>query len=82
MTQCLRVARWIPAVDPAEIGDSIVTTNPPTAHKTVSTKFQLGGSGGGGGGIPEAPSDGKQYARSNGAWVVVDAPDPIDGGTF
>lgn len=31
--------------------------------------------GGGGGGIPEAPSDGKKYARKDGAWEEVNEPD-------
>ena len=70
MTQNARVARWIPTVDPDEIGDGIVTTNPPTANKTIDTKFLLGG-GGGGGGVPEAPSDGVQYGRKDAAWTPV-----------
>ena len=72
MSQNARVALWIPTVDPDEIGDSIVTTNPPTAEKVITTKFQLGGSGGGGGGIPEAPSDGTPYVRQDADWVQLD----------
>jgi hypothetical protein len=78
MTQCLRVARFVPVADPADIGDGVVTVNPPTANKSIDTMFQLGGSGGGGG-VSEAPSDGKPYVRQNAAWVVFDK---IDGGTF
>ena len=58
MTQALRVALWVPTVDPVEIGDGVITTNPPNAQKALTTKFQLAGGGSGGGGIPEAPSDG------------------------
>ena len=82
MTQCLRVARWVPTVDPAEIGDGVITINPPTAHKSLDTKFQLAGGGTGGGGIGEAPSDGQQYCRVNAAWAVAQGPPVIDGGTF
>lgn len=79
MTQNARVARWVPTVDPAEVGDGVITTNPPTAGKSLTTKFQLAGSGGGGGGISEAPSDGTPYARQDGAWVSMAI---IDAGGF
>lgn len=70
MTQALRVALWVPTTTPPDIGDGVVTTNPPDANKALNTKFLLGGSGGGGG-IGEAPSDGQQYARQNANWTVV-----------
>ena len=79
MTQALRVALWVPTVDPVEVGDGVVTTNPPDANKKISTKFLLGGGGSGGGGVGEAPSDGKPYMRQDGAWVTADV---IDGGVF
>jgi len=78
MTQALRVALWVPTVDPPEVGDGILTTNPTDTHKAITTKFQLGG-GSGGGGIGDAPSDGKPYMRQNAAWVTADV---IDGGVF
>jgi hypothetical protein len=79
MTQNARVARWVPVADPAEIGDGVVTTNPPTAGKSISTKFQLAGSGSGGGTFPEAPSDGTPYARQDAGWVSIAI---IDAGGF
>ena len=81
MTMCLRVAQWVPTTDPAEVGDGIKTTNPPTTHKKLTTTFFLPGAGSGSG-VPEAPSDGQQYARINASWAVVAAPAVIDGGTF
>ena len=35
------------------------------------------GDGGGGGSFPEAPIDGKQYARQNAGWSVVNVPDQL-----
>ena len=63
MSQAMRVALWVPTVDPPDIGDGVVTTNIPNAAKAIGTKFLLGGGSGGGGGIAEAPSDGKPYVR-------------------
>lgn len=85
MTQALRVALWIPTVDPAEVGDNVVTTSAPNPQKAIGTKFQLGGSGGGGSGVEEAPNDGFQYARQSLGWSpitvggggITDA--PLDG---
>ncbi len=71
MTQALRVALFVPTVDPAEVGDAIQTTAPPNAQKAIATKFQLAGSGGGGGGIPEAPNDGSQYGRQSLGWTKI-----------
>jgi hypothetical protein len=79
MTQNARVARWVPVADPAEVGDGVVTTNPPTTGKSLTTKFLLGGGSGGGGGIAEAPSDGTPYARQDGGWVSMAI---IDAGGF
>jgi len=79
MSQAMRVALWVPTVDPPDIGDGVVTTNIPNAAKAIGTKFLLGGGSGGGGGIAEAPSDGKPYVRQDGAWVLFE---PIDGGVF
>lgn len=43
---------------------------------------RVGGGGGGGGGIPDAPQDGKQYVRKDGAWVEASEVDDActDGG--
>ena len=71
MTQALRVALWIPTLDPAEVGDNVVTTSAPNPQKAIGTKFQLGGSGGSGGGIPEAPTDGFLYGRQSAAWAKI-----------
>ena len=79
MSQALRVALWVPTVDPAEVGDGVVTTNNPNASKAIATKFLLGGGSGGGGGITDAPSDGTPYTRQDGAWVPLS---PLDGGVF
>lgn len=84
MTQAMRVALWVPTTVPPDIGDGVVTTNPPDANKALVTKFLLGGSGGGGG-IGEAPSDGQQYARQNANWSVVAAAGadaPQDGSPY
>jgi hypothetical protein len=71
MTQAMRVALWVPTQVPTEVGDGVVTTNPPDGNKAITTKFLLGGGGGGGGGVPEAPSDGVTYGRKNTQWVPV-----------
>lgn len=47
MSQNLRVALWVPNVDPAAIGNAIRTTAPPTANKRIPSEFAeaAGGSG-------------------------------------
>ena len=79
MTQALRVALWVPTLDPPDIGDGVVTTNNADANKAIKTKFLLGGGSGGGSGIGDAPADGKPYLRQDGQWVTADV---IDGGVF
>lgn len=53
MSQNLRLALWVPMVDPAAIGNIIKTVNPPTANKRVPSTFvaEAGGAGSG------SPSD-------------------------
>lgn len=48
MSQCARVARWVPTSDPAEVGDGVITTAAPTAQKSLATKFALSGGASGG----------------------------------
>jgi hypothetical protein len=72
MSQNLRVALWVPNVDPAAIGNAIQTTAAPTANKRIASQFAASSAGG----IAEAPLDGEAYVRTNGIW------DKLDGGTF
>lgn len=75
MSQNLRVALWVPNVDPAAIGNAIRTTAAPSANKRILSEFAVGGSGGSGT-VGEAPLDGDSYVRADGDWVK------LDGGTF
>jgi hypothetical protein len=72
MSQNLRVALWVPNVDPAAIGNAIRTTAAPSANKRILSEFAVGG----GGTVSEAPLDGDSYVRADGVWVK------LDGGTF
>jgi hypothetical protein len=47
MSQNLRVALWVPNVDPASIGNAIRTTDVPSANKVIPSEFAAGGGGGG-----------------------------------
>jgi hypothetical protein len=72
MTQALRVALWVPTEDPPDASnDGILTKAAQIAAKVLPTRFAQGGGGSGGGGIPEAPIDGKQYARKDANWSEV-----------
>jgi hypothetical protein len=48
MSQNLRVALWVPNVDPAAIGNAVLTAAVPTANKRIPSVFAAGGGGGGG----------------------------------
>ena len=50
MSQNLRVALWVPMVDPAAIGNAVTTTAAPTVNKRIASQFAAAGSGGSGGG--------------------------------
>src|SRR5262245_60755503 len=85
MSQCARVALWVPTANPAEVGDAIKTTGAPGLLKQIATQFFLPGAGGSF--VPEAPTDGEQYARKNATWSVVTHPAslpdaPADGQTY
>lgn len=82
MSQCARVALWVPTEAPVEIGDGVVVKTFPDSIKTIATKFLLGSTGGPGGGITEAPEDGAPYVRQDADWVPLELPPVIDGGTF
>jgi len=85
MSQCARVALWVPTADPAAINNAILVSQMPDAQDVIKTRFAAAGGGGSGGGIDEAPLDGQQYARKDAAWVVVATagiPPTLDGGTF
>ena len=48
MSQNLRVALWVPMLDPAAIGNAIKTTGAPSANKRIPSIFgEAGGTGGG-----------------------------------
>ena len=47
MSQNLRVALWVPNVDPANIGNAIRTIDVPSANKRIPSEFSAGGAGGG-----------------------------------
>jgi hypothetical protein len=77
MSQNLRVALWVPVVNPVGGNNAIRNTAPPSVNKRIPSEFTLlTGGGTGGGGIEEAPLDGDAYVRVDGYWVV------LDGGTF
>jgi len=65
MTQNLRVATWVPAADPTEIGDGIASAAMPTAHKSIATTFQKGGGSGTAG--PPGPAGPQGPAGPTGA---------------
>jgi len=70
MSQNLRVALWVPQVDPANIGNAVRTTAAPTVNKRIMSEFSTPG------GVDDAPDNGEAYVRQNRAWQ------PLDGGTF
>jgi hypothetical protein len=47
MSQNLRLALWVPNVDPASIGNAIRTTDAPTVNKRIPSEFAAGGGGSG-----------------------------------
>jgi hypothetical protein len=49
MSQNLRVALWVPNVDPAAIGNAVLTSGNPTANKRIPSAFGAAGGGSGGG---------------------------------
>ena len=52
MSQNLRVALWVPMVDPAEVGNVIRTTAAPDVlTKKIPSEFAVAGTGSGGGGV-------------------------------
>jgi len=67
MSQNLRNALWVPTAAPTAIGDNIVSIAAPTSSGSIATQFSLAG----GTSIGDAPSDGQQYGRRNGAWTVI-----------
>jgi len=76
MSQNLRVALWVPQIDPTVVGEAIRTKAAPSANKRIASEFAVISGGSGSGGIEEAPLDGKVYVRQTGLWVE------LDGGTF
>jgi hypothetical protein len=85
MSQCARVAMWVPTANPPDsVNDNIQTNTAPTALGVIATRFTAAATGGSGGGISEAPIDGTPYARQDAGWVASAAAVPplLDGGTF
>jgi len=56
MSQNLRVATWVPVVDPDAIGNAIHTSAMPTANKRIPSEFAIISGGGGSGGVSFASS--------------------------
>jgi len=68
MSQNARVALWVPTDDASlDVGDGVAATALPDSIKRIPTAFAT--SGGAGGGVPEAPADGKYYARKDTGWA-------------
>ena len=77
MSQNLRLATWVPIVDPAAIGNAIRTASASSANKRIMSEFAAAASGGGGSSVsisdapPPTPSHGDLWWESDGGGLYI-----------